>query len=92
MIEVKGDAYIHAANIKADFMSVTDFTLISDNIITDYIHISKFPSIFGNIKAKIVKFKNGYDGYISGSIDADEIINGGKVDGKITYKRSDEHK
>ena len=84
MIEVKGDAYIHAANIKADSMSVTDFTLISDNIITDYINISKFSSIFGNIKAKIVRFKTGYDGYISGSVDADEIINdGGLIKGDV---------
>ena len=88
-IDVSGGAGIHA-RIKANSISVSDYA-----------------QILGDAKAKVINFKGGYitgdvdadeiindGGLIGGDVNTIKIenINGGRVDGKITYKRSDEHK
>lgn len=105
-IDASGEADIHA-RIKANSISMSDYAFIRGDIVTNSISLCDSVDILGNAKAKVINFKGGY---ISGDVDADEIINdggliegdvntikiqnlnGGKVDGKITYKRSDEHK
>ena len=88
-IDLSGDAYIHA-RIKANSISMSDYA-----------------QILGDAKAKVINLKGGYiagdvdadeiindGGLIDGNVNTFTIenINGGRVKGKISYKRSDEHK
>ena len=89
-IDISRYAHIRRAQIKANRISLRDSA-----------------HIFGNTKANVIKVNGGYlygdvdadeiindGGLIRGDVNTFTIenINGGKVDGKITYKRSDEHK
>ena len=80
---------------------------ISRDTVADSINLYDKAYIFGNAEAKVINFKGGRiygnvdadnilndGGYILGDVNTFTIenINGGKVDGKTTYKRSDEHK
>ena len=110
VIDIRGKASIFLAMqalVKANSITMSDFSIIGADIIADNININRHAQILGDAKAKIINFKGGF---IWGKVDADEIINdggeidgsvntftieninGGRVKGKITYKRSDEHK
>ena len=95
------------ALIKANFIIMSNCAFISGDTVANRISLRDSAKIFGNTKAKVINFKGGYivgdadaneiindGGLIKGNVNTIKIesINGGKVDGKITYKRSDEHK
>ena len=102
-IDVSGESDIHA-RIKANSISMSDYAFINGDTVANSISLRDSVEILGNAKAKVVNLKGGY---ISGDVDADEIINdgglidgnvntftieninGGRVAGKITYKRSE---
>ena len=105
-IDISEYAQIHP-NTKANSIIMTDNAGIKGCAVADNINLSGFAEIFGHTKAKVINFKGGRicghvdadeiindDGTIWGNVKTIKIkkINGGKVDGKITYKRSDEYK
>lgn len=142
VIDIRRKASIFLAMqalVKANSITMSDFSIIGADIIADNININRHAQILGDAKAKIINFKGGFiwgnvdadeiindggeiregvkaikiqniNGEIGRNVDADEIINdgglirgdvktirieninGGRVAGKITYKRSDEHK
>ncbi|MBI0097212.1 MULTISPECIES: polymer-forming cytoskeletal protein [unclassified Snodgrassella] len=105
-IDVSGGADIHA-RIKANSISMSDYAFINGDTVANSISLRDSVDILGNAKAKVINFKGGYiagdvdadeiindGGLIGGDVNTIKIqnINGGRVAGKITYKRSDEHK
>ena len=105
-IYISGDTYIRA-RIKANSIIMSGRTDIQSNVVANSISLRGSAEIFGHTKAKVINFKDGQiwgnvdadeiindGGTIWGNVNTIKIdnINGGKVYGKITYKRSDEHK
>ena len=105
-IDVSGESDIHA-RIKANSISMSDYAFIRGAIVANSISLRDFVEILGTVKAKVVNLKGGYisddvdadeiindGGLIDGNVNTIKIqnLNGGRVAGKITYKRSDEHK
>ena len=105
-IDISGYAQIYS-DTKANSIIMSDYAGIHGCAIADNINLSGIADISGITKAKVINFKGGLiygnvdadeiindGGVIKGNVDTFTIenINGGKVDGKITYKRSDEHK
>ena len=105
-IDISGNAYI-CSNIKTNSIIMSGRTNIQGNVEVNNIRLRDFAEIFGRIKAKVINFKGGSiigdvdadeiindGGLIRGDVNTIKIdnINGGKVDGKITYKHFDEHK
>ena len=88
-IDLSGDAYIHA-RIKANRIDMRGEAIISGDTKAKVVNLDG-GSIYGNVDADEL-YNDG--GLIRGDVNTFTIenINGGKVDGKITYKRSDEHK
>ena len=96
-----------SSNTKANSISMSNCAFISRDTVANSISLRDSAEIIKNVIAKVINFKGGF---ITGDVDADEIINdgglirgdvntftieninGGRVKGKITYKRSDEHK
>lgn len=89
------------SNTKAKSLVVNDRAVISGDIVADNININYFAKIFGNTKAKVVNFDGGYimgdvdadviindGGLITENVNVIRIknTNGGRVDGKKTYK------
>jgi len=96
-----------SSNTKANSISMRGFATIAEEVTADNINLSGDAEIFKNVIAKVINFKGGFilgnvdaneiindGGLINGNVNTVKIenINGGKVAGKITYKRSDEHK
>jgi len=105
-IYISGDTYIRA-RIKANSIIMSGRTDIQSNVVANSISLRGSAEIFGHTKAKVINFKDGQiwgnvdadeiindGGTIWGNVNTIKIqnINGGEVAGKITYKRSDEHK
>lgn len=105
-IDLSGDARIFP-NTEANSIVMTDYAGIKGDAVADNINLNDCADIFGHTKAKVINFKGGRicghvdadeiindGGTIWGNVKTIKIkkINGGTVDGKITYKRSDEHK
>ena len=96
-----------SSNTKANSISMSNCAFITRDTVANSISLRDSAEIIKNVIAKVINFKGGF---ITGDVDADEIINdgglirgdvntftieninGGRVKGKITYKRSDEHK
>ena len=96
-----------SSNTKANSISMSNCAFIIRDTVANSISLRDSAEIIKNVIAKVINFKGGF---ITGDVDADEIINdgglirgdvntftieninGGRVKGKITYKRSDEHK
>ena len=96
-----------SSNTKANSISMRGFATIAEEVTADNINLSGDAEIIKNVIAKVINFKGGFilsdvdadeiindDGWIKGNVNTIKIenINGGSVRGKITYKRSDEHK
>ena len=105
-IDISGYAQIYS-DTKANSIIMSDYAGIHGCTIADNINLSGFADISGITKAKVINFKGGLirgdidadeiindGGVIKGNVDTFTIenINDGMVYGKITYKRSDEHK
>ncbi|PCL21274.1 hypothetical protein CPT77_02730 [Snodgrassella alvi] len=105
-IDLSGDAYIHA-RIKANSISMSDYAFINGDTVANSISLRDSAQILGDAKAKVINFKGGYiagdvdadeiindGGLIGGDVNTIKIqnLNGGRVAGRITYKRCDEHK
>ena len=105
-IDASGEADIRA-RIKANSISMSDYAFIRGDIVTNSISLCDSVDILGDAKAKVINFKGGFingdvdadeiindGGWIGGDVNTIKIqnINGGRVAGRITYKRSDEHK
>lgn len=78
------------AQIKAKIVNLKVCSMISGNVEADTVKLNH-SLILSNVDANEI-INDG--GYIWGDVNTIKIqnLNGGKVDGKITYKRSDEHK
>lgn len=102
-IDLSGNACLYA-KIEANIISMIDSTLILGELEANTINIYDSADITGNIKTKIFNLNGGYifgsidadeiindGGLIDGNVNTIKIknINGGEVDGKITYKRSE---
>lgn len=105
-IDISGGADIQA-RINANSIIMSDCAFIIGDTVANSISLRDSAQILGNAEAKVINLKDGYiggdvdadeiindDGWIKGDVNTIKIenINGGKVYGKITYKRSDEHK
>ena len=88
-IDLSGDAYIHA-RIKANRIDMRGDAIISGDTKAKVVNLDG-GCINGNVDADEI-INDG--GLIGGDVNTFTIenINGGRVAGKITYKRSDEHK
>ena len=98
-IDISGDACIYP-NIKANSISMMGFTTIGGEVTADNINLSGHAEIKRNVIAKVINLKSGFiggdvdadeiinAGWIKGDVNTIKIqnINGGRVDGKITYK------
>ena len=104
-IDISEDAYIHA-RINANSLSMSGDAIISGSTKAKVVKLDG-GRIYGNVDADELYNNGGFirgnvdadeiindGGLISGDVNTIKIdnINGGKVGGKITYKRSDEHK
>ena len=102
-----GAVYSDKGCVNADEIDISGYAQICSDTKANSIIMSDSANISGNTKAKIINFKGGYingdvdaneiindGGWIDGNVNTFTIenINGGWVAGKITYKRSDEHK
>ena len=106
-INIHNKAYIER-NVKANTININgNYAPIDNYVKANVIHLLDFPCIKGNIEVDFIKLKYGCiqgnvnadeiindGGLIDGNVNTFTIenINGGMVAGKITYKRSDEHK
>ena len=105
-IDISGGADIQA-RINANSIIMSDCAFIIGDTVANSISLRDSAQILGNAEAKVINLKDGYiggdvdadeiindDGWIKGDVNTIKIenINGGKIYGKITYKRSDEHK
>ena len=96
-----------SSNTKANSISMSDYAFINRDTVANSISLRDSAEIIKNVIAKVINFKGGFiagdvdadeiindDGLIRGDVNTFTIenINGGRVKGKITYKRSDEHK
>ena len=105
-IDISGGADIQA-RINANSIIMSDCAFIIGDTVANSISLRDSAQILGNAEAKVINLKDGYiggdvdadeiindDGWIKGDVNTIKIenINGGRVKGKITYKRSDEHK
>ena len=96
-----------SSNTKANSISMSNCAFISRDTVANSISLRDSAEIIKNVIAKVINFKGGFilgdvdadeiindDGWIKGDVNTIKIenINGGSVGGKITYKRSDEHK
>lgn len=104
-IDLSGDAYIHA-RIKANRIDMRGEAIILGDTKAKVVNLDG-GRIYGNVDVDELYNNGGYirenvdaneiindGGEIWGNVNTIKIdnINGGKVYGKITYKRSDEHK
>ena len=102
-IDISGEADIHA-RINANSIIMSDYVLIIGDTVANSISLRDSAEILGNAEAKVINSKNSRicgsvdadeiindGGLIDGSVNTIKIenINGGKVYGKITYKRSE---
>ena len=89
-IDISRYAHIRRAQIKANRISLRDYARLSGDVIAKVVNL-KGGYISGDIDADEI-INDG--GLIRGDVNTFTIenINGGRVKGKITYKRSDEHK
>ena len=89
-IDISGYAHIRHTQIKANRISLRGYASLSGDVNTKVINL-KGGYIGGDVDADEI-INDG--GLISGDVNTFTIenINGGRVDGEITYKRSDEHK
>ena len=79
-IDISGYAWIHS-DTKANSIIMSYCAGIHGCVIADNINLSCFAEIFGHTKAKVINFKGGF---ITGDVDADEIINdGGIIKGNV---------
>lgn len=105
-VDISENAYI-CSNVKANSIIMNGRIDIQGNVSANSISLCNSAQILGNAEAKVINLKDGYiggdvdadeiindDGWIKGNVNTIKIenINGGKVYGKITYKRSNEHK
>ena len=96
-----------SSNIKANSISMSNCAFISRDTVANSISLRDSAEIIKNVIAKVINLKDSYiggdvdadeiindGGLIDGDVNTIKIenINGGKVYGKITYKRPDEHK
>lgn len=79
-----------AGNTNANIINNRDFCELQGNVSANLIDL-KYSRIYGNVNANEI---TNYYGLIKGNVNTIKIknIGSGKVDGKITYKHSDEHK
>jgi len=104
-INFSENAYI-CSDIKANSIIMSDHAVIDGDIVANSIRL-RSAQILGNAEAKVINSKNSRirgsvdadeiindGGLIGGDVNTIKIqnLNGGRVAGKITYKRSDEHK
>ena len=89
-IDISGNAFIHHTQIKANSIIISGYAVVVGDTKAKIIN-SKNSRIYGNVDVNKI-INDG--GLIKGNVNTIKIknINGGMVDGKITYKRSDEHK
>ena len=103
-----GVVYSYKGCVNADEIDISEYAYIHHTQIkANSIIISGYAVIIGDTKAKVINFKGGHingdieaneiindGGWIKGDVNTIKIknIGSGKVDGKITYKHSDEHK
>ena len=102
-----GEASTNKDFINADEIDLGEYAYLYSQIKANSISLRNSAHIFGNTKANVIKVNGGYlhgdvdadeiindGGLIRGDVNTFTIenINGGMVYGKITYKRSDEHK
>lgn len=102
-----GEASTNKDFINADEIDLGEYAYLYSQIKANSISLRNSAHIFGNTKANVIKVNGGYlhgdvdadeiindGGLIRGDVNTFTIenINGGRVKGKITYKRSDEHK
>ena len=89
-IDISRYAHIRRAQIKANRISLRDYARLSGDVIAKVVNL-KGGYISGDVDADEI-INDG--GLIRGDVNTFTIenINGGRVKGKITYKRSDEHK
>ena len=93
-----------SSNTKANSISMSNCAFISRDTVANSISLRDSAEIIKNVIAKVINFKGGFilgdvdadeiindDGWIKGNVNTIKIknINGGKVYGKITYKRSE---
>ena len=79
-IDLSGYAWIHS-DTKANSIIMSYCAGIHGCVIADNINLSDIAEILGITKAKVINFKGGF---ITGDVDADEIINdGGIIKGNI---------
>lgn len=96
-----------SSNTKANSISMSNCAFITRDTVANSISLRDSVEIIKNVIAKVINFKGGFilgdvdadeiindGGWIKGNVNTIKIenINGGSVKGKITYKRSDEHK
>ena len=99
-INLSENAYIYP-NIKANSIRMRGFTTIGGEVTADNINLSGHAEIKRNVIAKVINLKGGFiggnvdadeiindGGIIKRNVNTIKIqnINGGRVDGKITYK------
>ena len=89
-IDISRYAHIRRAQIKANRISLRDYARLSGDVIAKVVNL-KGGFITGDVDADEIINDGGLIGRDVNTIKI-QNINGGKVDGKITYKRSDEHK
>ena len=89
-IDISRYAHIRRAQIKANRISLRDYARLSGDVIAKVVNL-KGGYISGDVDADEIINDGGLIGRDVNTIKI-QNINGGKVDGKITYKRSDEHK
>ena len=105
-VDISENAYI-CSNVKANSIIINGRIDIQGNVSANSISLCNSAQILGNAEAKVINSKNSRirgsvdadeiindGGLIDGNVNTFTIenINGGEVAGKITYKRSDEHK
>ena len=79
-IDISGYAWIHS-DTKANSIIMSYCAGIHGCVIADNINLSGIAEILGITKAKVINFKGGF---ITGDVDADEIINdGGIIKGNV---------
>ena len=102
-IDISGYAQIYS-DTKANSISMSNCAFITRDTVANSISLRDSVEIIKNVIAKVINFKGGFilgdvdadeiindDGWIKGDVNTIKIenINGGKVYGKITYKRSE---
>ena len=105
-VDISENVYI-CSNVKANSIIINGRIDIQGNVSANSISLRDSAQILGNAEAKVINSKSSRirgsvdaneiindGGLIDGNVNTIKIknINGGEVAGKITYKRSDEHK